>query len=77
MLELCMLSNYASLDVTIVIEEEHIQMKKQTITRDSNEQAKFLNELGDRLGSFDTLYISNSIELEWITQELVTAVEEL
>jgi len=49
---------------TIAIEEEHIQMKNQTITSDSNEQAKFINELGDRLGSFDTLYISNSMELE-------------
>lgn len=41
-------------------------MKKQTITRDSKDEAKFLNELKDRIGCIDISHIPNTMELEWI-----------
>ena len=61
MLELYILSDHASLVVTIAIEKKHSQIKKQIITRNSNKKAKFFNELKDKLGSMNTLYIPNLV----------------
>jgi len=69
--------DYAPLTVSIAIEEKHIHMMKQTITKNSKEEKKFIKKLGKKISSTDTSNIPNSNSLESITQKLATAIEDL
>ena len=69
--------DHISLSILIIIEEEHIQEKKQTIVKNSEEEKNFINELRNKLSSIDISYIFNSDVLEQITQEFATIVKDL
>ena len=70
-------SDYAPLTVSIAIEEKHIHIMKQTITKNSKEEKEFIKELEEKISSTDTSNIPNSNSLESITQKLATAIEDL
>jgi len=59
--------DHISLSILIIIEEEHIQEKKQTIVKNSEEGKNFINEFRNKLSSIDISYIFNSDVLEQIT----------
>ena len=69
--------DHTSLSILIIIEEEHIQEKKQTIVKNSEEEKNFINELRNKLSSIDISYIFNNDVLEQITQEFATIVKDL
>lgn len=69
--------DHTSLSILIIIEEEHIQEKKQTIVKNSEEEKNFINELRNKLSSIDISYIFNNDILEQITQEFATIVKDL
>ena len=45
---------HASLSVSIIVEEEFIQEKKQSIIRNSDKEKKIINKLRHRIGSIVT-----------------------
>jgi len=47
-------SDHAPLTVSIAIEEEHIHMIKQTITKNSKEEKEFIKKLEEKISSTDT-----------------------
>jgi len=57
-------SNHASLLVLIIIKEEFIQERKQTIVKNSEEEKEFINELRIKISSIDITNILNSNTLE-------------
>ena len=61
-------SDHASLSVCIVIKEEVIQDKKQTIVKNSKEERKFMNKLRNKISCIDIPNILNCEILEYITQ---------
>ena len=69
--------DHTSLSILIIIEEEYIQEKKQTIVKNSEEEKNFINELRNKLSSIDISYIFNNDILEQITQEFATIVKDL
>ena len=69
--------DHTSLSILIIIEEEYIQEKKQTIVKNSEEEKNFINELRNKLSSIDISYIFNNDVLEQITQEFDTIVKDL
>ena len=69
--------DHTSLSILIIIEEEYIQEKKQTIVKNSEEEKNFINELRNKLSSIDISYIFNNDVLEQITQEFATIVKDL
>jgi len=42
--------------ISIIIEEEFIQERKQSIVRNSEEEKEFVNELRNRISNIDTTY---------------------
>ena len=48
--DLCSISDYALLSINIIIKEELIQDKKQTIIKNSKEGKEFVNEFRGRIG---------------------------
>jgi len=61
------LLDHASLLVSIIIEEEFIQEKKQSIIRNNDKEKEFVNELRNRLGSIAMTNITSCKMLEDIT----------
>jgi len=57
-------SDYASLSVYIIIEEETIQDRKQNIVKNSEEEKEFVNELRNRISYIDTTNIYDCKMLE-------------
>jgi len=57
-------SNHTSLLVLIIIKEEFIQERKQTIVKNSEEEKEFINELRIKISSIDITNILNSNTLE-------------
>jgi len=76
-LELCKPLDHASLVISIAINEEHIHMKKQTITKDSKNEKKFIKQLGEQISNINTSNIADKETLENVTQELPTAIKDL
>jgi len=70
-------SDHTSLVTTITIEKEHTQMKKQSISKDSEEKKEFVKNLGNKLSVMDTTNIPNAETLECITQALVSIIKDL
>ena len=71
------LSNYIPLLISIIIEGEFIQEKKQSIVRNSNEEKEFNNELIYKISSMETVDITNYKELEHVTEEFAFTVKDL
>ena len=71
------LSNHAPLSVSIIIEEEFVQERKQTIVKNSKEENEFIKELKVQIGDIDTTNILNSDLLECLTQEFTFIAENL
>jgi len=63
-LDLWSLSNHTSLSVNIIIREKFIQDKRQSIIKNSNEEAKFINELKSRVGYINMSFIPDCEILE-------------
>jgi len=67
-------TTHASLSVSIIVEEEFIQEKKQYIIKNSNKEKKFINKLRYRIGSI----VTTSCEiLKCVTQEFTFITENL
>jgi len=73
---LCSLSNYAPLSVSIIIKEKFIQDKKQTIVKNSIDKENFVNELKNRVEYINLVNTPNCKILEKITQEFTSIMDE-
>jgi len=62
--EWCLTSNHASLIIIIPIVEEHIVTHKRTITKNSDEEVEFINEVIASFAKVDISNIVNISELE-------------
>jgi len=60
-------SNHTSLSVFIIIEEEFIQERKQSIVRNSKKEKEFINELRNKISIVDMTNIISCNMLEHIT----------
>jgi len=63
--------------VNIIIREEFIQDKCQTIIKNSEEEEEFVNELKNKVGNIDATNIPDSNLLEKIMQEFTFITENL
>jgi len=70
-------SDYALLSISIIIKEEFIQEKKQSIVRNSDKEKEIINKLRNRIGSMEITHIINCEMLEHITQEFAIITEDL
>jgi len=70
-------SNHTLLFVNIIIEEEFIEDKRQTIIKNSIDKEKFVNELKNRVEYINLVNIPDCKILEKITQEFISIMEEL
>jgi len=52
-------------------------MKKQTITKDSKNEKKFIKQLEEQISNINTSNITDKETLENITQKLATAIKDL
>ena len=69
------LSYHAPLLVSIILEKEFIQEKKQFIIRNSDKEKEFVSKLRNRLGSIAMTNIISCKILEYIIQEFASIVE--
>jgi len=46
--------DHAPLVILIAINEEHIHMKKQTITKDRKNKKEFIKQLGEQISNINT-----------------------
>jgi len=69
--------DYASLSVSIIVEEEFIQEKKQSIVRNSDKEKEFVNKLRCKMNSVEITNIANYKELECAIQEFSLTIEDL
>jgi len=60
----CLLSDHAPLMVIIPIIEEHIELSKQSITKNSEENTEFIKEIVASFSKVDILTILNIDDLE-------------
>ena len=72
-----LVSDHASLTVTILIFDEYIQSKKYMIVKNSNEEKKFIAELTFAIRDIDTNDISDINLLENIIQSLTYNIERI
>ena len=63
--------------MNIIIREEFIQDKCQTIIKNSEEEEELVNELKNKVGNIDATNIPNSDLLEKIMQEFTCITENL
>jgi len=63
--------------ISVTIEEEHIQERRQTIVKNSEKEKKFVNKFRNKINNIDIYNILNSEVLESITQEVTTITEDL
>jgi len=62
--------------VSIILEKEFIQEKKQFIIRNSDKEKEFVNKLRDRLGFIAITNIISCKILEYIIQAFASIVED-
>jgi len=71
------ISDYTPLTIIIPIIKEHIQNKKQTIVKNSNEEKNFINELIKSISSIDINNLLNVKSLKNIVLTLACSVERI
>ena len=60
-------SNHTHLLVSVIIEEEFIQERKQSIVRNSKKEKEFVNELRNSMSNVNMINILNCDTLEHVT----------
>ena len=75
--DLRLTSDHAPLTVDISIFEEHIQIKKHILVKNSKEEDKFVNKLIETIKEMNTKNICNENVLNQIVQEFASATERL
>ena len=70
-------SDHAPLMIVISIVEEHIQTKKHTIVKDSDEEYAFVKKLTELLRNIDTSNITDVDHLNSIITYFVSSVENI
>jgi len=63
--------------VSIIIEEEYVQERKQTIIKNSEEEKEFINKLKVNMSNMNTTNILDSNTLEYLTQAFFFIAENL
>jgi len=63
--------------VSIIIEEEFVQERKQTIIKNSEEEKEFINGLKVNISNMNTTNILDSNTLEYLTQAFFSIAENL
>ena len=71
----CCSSDHAPLTVTIFIAEEHVEMSKRTIAKNSDEKADFVNEILASFSKVDVLTVSNIDELEDVISKFANIID--
>ena len=69
--------NHALLTITIPIVEEHIQTKKCTIVKDSEEEKIFVNEVIKAIKDINMSDLSNVISLENVVCSFTYSLERI
>jgi len=67
----------APLIVNITIFEEHIQTKKQTIVKNSEEERNFIAELTNSIKKLNTEHITSKKDLEQVVQEFTHNTDKI
>jgi len=73
----CLVSDHAPLTITIPIFEEHIQIRKWAIIKDSDEEKNFVTELIKAFRDIDTNNLSNIDSFEDIVQLFAHTMKEI
>ena len=63
--------------VSIIIEEEFVQERKQTIIKNSEEEKEFINKLKVNISNMNTTDILDSNTLEYLTEAFFCIAENL
>jgi len=63
--------------VKILILEEHIQTRKQTIIKNSKEEIKFIADVIELVKRLNTSHISSKEDLESIIQESAHSMDDI
>ena len=63
--------------ISIIIEEEYVQERKQTIIKNSKEEKEFINKLKVNISNMNTTNILDSNILEYLTQAFFSIAENL
>ena len=72
-----LISDYALLTMNIVIFKEHVQTKKCTIVKNSEEEDNFINELIETIKRLNIENIQNKEALEHIIQTFTKHIERI
>jgi len=59
--------SFFTLIILIAINEEHIHMKKQTITKDRKNEKEFIKQLGEQISNINISNIADKETLENVT----------
>ena len=70
-----LLSDHASLTIVIPIAEEHINSRKHSIIKDSEEELVFIKDLTSSIRYINTSNISDTASLDRAVNEFAVAVE--
>ena len=76
-LEWKLISDHTSLTIVIPLVKEHINTRKQTIVKNSNEEWKFIKNLYEFLRNIDTSNIVDYLCLDKIVNNFASAVENV
>ena len=63
--------------VSIIIEEEFVQERKQTIIKSSEEEKEFINKLKVNISNMNTTDILDSNTLEYLTEAFFCIAENI
>jgi len=69
--------DHVPLTIVILIIEEHINIRKHTIVKDSNEEQVFIKDLSKALRNIDTSNIVNFLCLDRIVNKFASTVENV
>lgn len=72
-----LLSDHTPISINIPILEEHIQTKKQTLVKNSDEESQFVEELITSIKNIDISLIQSADTLEAITQLFANSIKRL